>query len=134
HGLIEVMVRVAGPQKIKRGVNDAQSIAGILEDTMYERPKPAGIGALKRPVVLSDVKRGRMSRGVYRYIINAVVDLVQLCPSDAAVSRAPQSAIVCAAVGEVHGRSVRVDRDGPDERTFKLVLAQGAAPGCPSIK
>ena len=71
------MVRVAGPQKIKRGVNDAQSIAGILEDTMYERPKLAGIGALKRPVVLSDVKRGRMSRGVYRYIINAVVDLVQ---------------------------------------------------------
>jgi hypothetical protein len=49
HGLIEVMVRVAGPQKRKRGVNDAQSIAGILEDTMYERPGGPGVVLLNVP-------------------------------------------------------------------------------------
>ena len=58
----------------------------MLENTVYECPGSAGIGALKRPVVLSDVKGGRMSRGVYGYIVNAVVDLVQLQPSDAAIS------------------------------------------------
>src|SRR5439155_5383927 len=78
HRLIEVMVRVAGPQKVKRRANHAQSIAGVLENTMYECPGLAGIGALKRPVVLSDVERGRMSRGVYCYVINAVLHLVQL--------------------------------------------------------
>src|SRR5207244_7690429 len=41
----------------------------MLENTVYECPGSAGIGALKRPVVLSDVKGGRMSRGVYGYII-----------------------------------------------------------------
>src|SRR5205814_9965201 len=107
----------------------------MLENTMYECPGSAGIGALKRPVVLSDVKGGRMSRAVYGSIINAVVDLVQLQPSDAAISRAPQSASVCAAVGGVYGRArlrargVRVDSNRPDVRTFKLGLSQGATPG-----
>ena len=52
---------------------------------MDESPGLAGISALKRPVVFSDVKRGRPSCGVYGYIINAVVHLVQLRPGGAAI-------------------------------------------------
>ena len=52
---------------------------------MYESPGLARIGALERPIVLSDVKRGRPGCNVYGYIINAVPCLVQLRPAHTAV-------------------------------------------------
>ena len=132
--LVEVVVRIAGSQKVKRGVDHAQSIARTSQDTMYRRPGLAGIGALKRPIVLSNVKRGRMSRAIDGYVINAVVywyNCVQVLPL--LVERDnPQ---VSAAVSDVHGCQrfprVWIDSNGPYVRPCKV--SSQPVPGCPTI-
>ena len=53
---------------------------------MNRSPGLAGIGALVRSIVLSDIERGRMSRDVHGYIIHAVPCLVRLRPAHTTVS------------------------------------------------